>query len=612
MNKEEILRQAEIIKESKLFDENYYYTTYPHIAQNNVDALLHYLIYGAKEGKNPNACFDSKLYLKAHFEVAEANINPFLHYVAQGRFEGRKLFFEKKEDALVYIEQAENIEEKLFRLATFFDNFPECREEYKEKFDNEMAGSINTLYAISQERKENASIIREKVKKQIFFNQLVASLPKKEQIQPKKSLCIISKTANALKYYSPFLQKIPKEELTIIIEDKDIPFEESVKIIESYGLVGYEIVNDLVGLENYSTLMCDFLRVASHNPNKKLIEHLEKYKETKLIGLIHSSDFIPTQIEQKHFTAIMHCEKNNTQISPQQADFFFDDKSFSFEMLEEIAPYAKTEYTYTGPFQMGDYLKKLHEHKENFRKELEEHLSIKFDKNKKIAFVLEDELSDFHELVEGMNALAEHMYVIFKPFAMPQTIIEKLSPKVILYQTKALAPNVVRFGADIVLAGFDSGTFFSSCMLGIPVIPFYVPWCRKKNVKQITPLHTRNILDNGFSFESFFYNVFSNKKELLEQGRTIESSFALKLHFAYHKKIYNLLDTESLIKAINENEYLDWYGKNIKNLQEKAFKDYFLENAAEKTAEYILDYAKNGTFGTNCASVYLKPEYVNF
>jgi len=78
-------QMVEEIRNSKLFDEAWYLMTYPEV----VDAPIgHYLIVGAREGKNPSPYFDTAYYLKAYPEVAKARYNPLLHYIRVGQQEG--------------------------------------------------------------------------------------------------------------------------------------------------------------------------------------------------------------------------------------------------------------------------------------------------------------------------------------------------------------------------------------------------------------------------------------------------------------------------------------------------------------------------------------------
>ena len=72
------------------FDATYYLALYPDVAQAGVDPLDHYLGFGWKEGRDPNARYSTTEYLTLNPDVAAAGVNPFVHYVRTGRAEGRK------------------------------------------------------------------------------------------------------------------------------------------------------------------------------------------------------------------------------------------------------------------------------------------------------------------------------------------------------------------------------------------------------------------------------------------------------------------------------------------------------------------------------------------
>jgi peptidoglycan/xylan/chitin deacetylase (PgdA/CDA1 family)/SAM-dependent methyltransferase len=74
---------------SALFDQNYYLATYPDVP-TAVSPLEHYFSVGWREGRNPSCFFDTNFYLQTNPDVAEAGINPLLHYLRFGAFEGRR------------------------------------------------------------------------------------------------------------------------------------------------------------------------------------------------------------------------------------------------------------------------------------------------------------------------------------------------------------------------------------------------------------------------------------------------------------------------------------------------------------------------------------------
>ena len=80
---------AQILEGSDLFDGEWYCRTYPDVAAAKFDPALHYLIYGAKEGRNPSALFDTNFYLARYPDVARSGLNPLLHFIRWGLAEGR-------------------------------------------------------------------------------------------------------------------------------------------------------------------------------------------------------------------------------------------------------------------------------------------------------------------------------------------------------------------------------------------------------------------------------------------------------------------------------------------------------------------------------------------
>lgn len=84
-------RVRTLIGESGLFDEAYYLSANPDVAEAGVDPLDHYRQHGWKEGRRPSAAFDPAGYLALYPDVAAADIEPLQHYLDAGRAEGRRL-----------------------------------------------------------------------------------------------------------------------------------------------------------------------------------------------------------------------------------------------------------------------------------------------------------------------------------------------------------------------------------------------------------------------------------------------------------------------------------------------------------------------------------------
>ncbi|WP_198302014.1 glycosyltransferase family 2 protein [Croceicoccus marinus] len=72
------------IKQSGLFDENWYRTQYPDVADAGIDPVEHYLWIGAHLGRNPSPTFDTGAYRERHVGSLAENENPLLHHVRTG------------------------------------------------------------------------------------------------------------------------------------------------------------------------------------------------------------------------------------------------------------------------------------------------------------------------------------------------------------------------------------------------------------------------------------------------------------------------------------------------------------------------------------------------
>jgi len=86
----ELAREKELLANSPLFDSKWYYEQYPDIAAANLNAIEHYLVSGAAEGRNPGPDFDGNWYLQEYPDVAANGHNPLLHYLEHGLTEERE------------------------------------------------------------------------------------------------------------------------------------------------------------------------------------------------------------------------------------------------------------------------------------------------------------------------------------------------------------------------------------------------------------------------------------------------------------------------------------------------------------------------------------------
>lgn len=93
----------EAIRNSGLFDADWYVEQYPDVKVLGIDPLEHYLWLGGQLKRNPSPKFDSASYLAANPDVARGRMNPLLHLVRWAKNEPWRK---------ISIDHSTNIEEK--------------------------------------------------------------------------------------------------------------------------------------------------------------------------------------------------------------------------------------------------------------------------------------------------------------------------------------------------------------------------------------------------------------------------------------------------------------------------------------------------------------------
>ena len=89
--KRHLARDYCVVASSPLFDCDWYLQNNPDVGAKHFDPVLHYLRYGAAEGRQPSPLFDTREYILANPDVATAKMNPMLHFLKYGAYEGRAL-----------------------------------------------------------------------------------------------------------------------------------------------------------------------------------------------------------------------------------------------------------------------------------------------------------------------------------------------------------------------------------------------------------------------------------------------------------------------------------------------------------------------------------------
>ncbi len=110
-------QQYRLLKNSGLFDAEFYRQSYDVKLPQNEELLRHYLVRGWRQGYNPNPLFDNSSYLERNPDVKQQSVNPLAHFVQSGSSEGRiphALF-----DIRGYLERTPTIDKEINPLAHY-------------------------------------------------------------------------------------------------------------------------------------------------------------------------------------------------------------------------------------------------------------------------------------------------------------------------------------------------------------------------------------------------------------------------------------------------------------------------------------------------------------
>ena len=121
-----LIRQARIrrIRQSPLFDADFYAERNPDVVAAGVDLAKHYALSGWKEHRNPSVEFSTRRYLQANPDVAAAGINPLLHYIDRGKAEGRQIHYVEEEAQIEAIRAS-----GLFDADYYFATYPDIQPQ---------------------------------------------------------------------------------------------------------------------------------------------------------------------------------------------------------------------------------------------------------------------------------------------------------------------------------------------------------------------------------------------------------------------------------------------------------------------------------------------------
>lgn len=255
--------------------------------------------------------------------------------------------------------------------------------------------------------------------------------------------------------------------------------------------------------------------------------------------------------------------------------------SRAFTQLMQLPYKMRNEYTYSGPYHIGDWAQKRHWPKERLLGMLEEKIGSTLDARKPVVAFLQDEFSHLGQVVVALERLAPHVNLVVK-------MVPTVRGAYAWPAGQGFAPNLLRFAADFILAGYHSGTLASSTMLGLPVIPYYTALTyqggRGKPRKKLGG--HKSYLPGNFAGENVCVDILDQLNPPL-----------------------NLMDTPAILDRMENRSWWSDYAARLPAAQKNIFGDYCIDNAASRTAALLVRAVTHGSFGPDAEAVRLRPEF---
>lgn len=325
-------------------------------------------------------------------------------------------------------------------------------------------------------------------------------------------------------------------------------------------------------IKNYENIVLNTNFLSRKGPLNEKIS-----PEARCVALKHSLD---SPIFSYRTPAHWYIGASQRQIEITEIGKALRSQAELFTKIMEMPISLRNEYAYSGPYHLGEWVTRRHNPKEVLRQELEAFLGCTFDATKPVVAFLQDEFCYEQQVLDGLARLTEHVNLVVK--AGPR--ISAL-PGVFVYPSSSFAPNLLRFAADFILAGYHSGTLASSIVLGLPVIPFYTPMIIWKA-----------------GVDAGKYKQYTAYMERQENGDNICIDILEQIN-----PPLNLQDTDAVLERMNNIAWWKDYERRLPVAQKSIFGDYLIEGASEKTAQLIRHVFEDGTFGKDVAAVRVYP-----
>ncbi len=381
-----------------------------------------------------------------------------------------------------------------------------------------------------------------------------------------------------ISYFENLIKQIPKDLCRVILLESeegphDIPINSEFHA-QYWGFhdiftSGYEIYvanNEMIRNSDFSVTTA---AIYYYNKDTYKWINTEYVEALRDVYLVHSSDGSGTPPKSSKWMIAQHMKMALAEEANKYSKTGNNDRFLSLLASENV-----TEYAYTGLYTLGEWENKRTLPKTVLQREMERILGKKLRKKLPVLVFFQDELSDWRECVAGLNELSKSANIIYKSYGKYSDWVRAaLNDDVYIWPSERMAQNILRFAADGILAGYQSGTFITSVMLGPRVIPY----------------HTGTVFDSSTK-QHVGWEYFLRKDSM-------------------HAKAIDYLKLSLLnMKDCSRGTLHDILCQNICNeqwetMKKNVFLDFMIDGATQKTAQLILRAFNRGTFGNDVVAL---------
>lgn len=232
-----------VIKQSKLFDYEWYISRYNRCRDNNVSPYIDYLRYGFSGVVNPSPIFNTREYLLLNPDVVNAKIDPLLHYELCASKEGRSVSLADEKI------KKSGLNRKLIAVNkyTLHDEYREAEERLKQKVKN--GEKIKVVFLANMLSMFPGEALMNEMLQDSTFDVRLAVIPD-IRFGNDEMYAMLKETYTALKDKYSFTQLAVDIEDGKIVEYNDVIIDADIVCYPSPYDISYSLYNPYYAAQN--------------------------------------------------------------------------------------------------------------------------------------------------------------------------------------------------------------------------------------------------------------------------------------------------------------------------------------------------------------------------